>query len=671
MKYPAVITSLAVLAATLLFILIGRFWLPLVFALIFAVFAIFLLIFKRKTVKGVFLIVLTITLAATALSSAVRLNFLEAADEYRGEIFNLNGEVLTTPELTKSGEITFIIKDENITNGTIKVTFSEVNYLNKIKIGDKIEAEAVGEKERPSNNDFSKGITLKCFLPYGIKVITNENRPLTYYGELLAKRCGDIIREKVGGETGMFAAAMLTGKNLPEGKSTENFRTSGISHYFSVSGFHLAVLSGVILFFAKVLRLNNKLTVILVLVASIFGCFFAGFAIPTIRAAVMTATLAVSTLILRKGSSLNTICIITAVFLIVNPTLIYSVSFLLSFSAVFGIIVFSNLLIKFLKKFENKENLHKILKVIMPPVFISLGATLFTFPASFLFFGYLPVYSVITNLLTSFAVSVLFVFILILVFVSEVPVLCEIIATLVRAITNLVTGIATFISSLPAARLYLSFEITVLVLLAIACVIIIIKMRNRLKFKIIPIALAVALIVSSVVIFIPKTKIAVIKDYNFSGVAITNGATSMLYLFEQEENADYEEFLLKNGFSNCKYVITPNEITENEINIHNLSVEKIETEDGTALFIEAENETVLILPNNFSLKNIYKSAVCDIIVSGGNIKDPEYLYYSEMKMLITLDNSFYRRSELFKIANEVGAEFKDVSESLQVNKYLS
>ena len=98
-----------------------------------------------------------------------------------------------------------------------------------------------------------------------------------------------------------------------------------------------------------------KCSVFLSIFPVLFYCLIAGFQLPTLRAAFMVLLYMVSLLIGRKQDILSTLFAAGLVILILMPTSIFEVSFQLSFSAVFFIILLVPAMKELFKK--NEDNL--------------------------------------------------------------------------------------------------------------------------------------------------------------------------------------------------------------------------------------------------------------------------------------------------------------------------
>ncbi|RME57254.1 MAG: ComEC/Rec2 family competence protein, partial [Candidatus Dadabacteria bacterium] len=144
--------------------------------------------------------------------------------------------------------------------------------------------------------------------------------------------------------------AMLFGeKNSLTSKVRKVFQQTGISHLLVISGYHLTVvfiavrllLMAVLVNFSYFrLKINVKKTsTLFACLCSIFYALLTGFHSSAQRAAIGLSLYCLSTLLSRYVSLLNTLLFSALLMLIINPAVIFSVSFQFTFLALTGIVI--------------------------------------------------------------------------------------------------------------------------------------------------------------------------------------------------------------------------------------------------------------------------------------------------------------------------------------------
>lgn len=168
----------------------------------------------------------------------------------------------------------------------------------------------------------------------------------------------------------------------------DRLKVAGIMHVIVASGYNVSIIVG---FFEKITAFTGrKIMLTFTLLALIFYAGLSGFNPPIVRASIMGV---VGLVALISGRPKDTILWLfyTAILMIfIDPSIVYSLSFQLSFGATFGIVVFA-------------EKFNKILG-ILPAVFreataTSLAAQICTLPLIAIYFGILNPLSVLVNAL--------------------------------------------------------------------------------------------------------------------------------------------------------------------------------------------------------------------------------------------------------------------------------
>lgn len=154
-------------------------------------------------------------------------------------------------------------------------------------------------------------------------------------------------------ETSAVASALLTGvKGKISPEVYDNFRHSGLAHVLAISGLHLALFGGFIfvlirrvicLWPALVLKYSSKKIAAIGALAGTFSyMLLAGATVPTMRAFIMIALLFVGILFNRIKMSMRSLCIAVIVILFLYPESVLTVSFQMSFIAVFALILWND-----------------------------------------------------------------------------------------------------------------------------------------------------------------------------------------------------------------------------------------------------------------------------------------------------------------------------------------
>ncbi len=173
------------------------------------------------------------------------------------------------------------------------------------------------------------------------------------------------------------------------------YARTGTVHVLAVSGLHVGLLYGVLLFLLQPLRRDrtSRLVVFLVIVGVVwFYAFVTGLSASVLRSVCMFSLVELGRLIQRKSSILNTLAVVALVLLVYEPNFLFDVGFQLSFLAVAGIVLLQPL---FLQLWNPEQ---KLVRIIWELLAISVAAQLATFPLSLYYFHQFPVYFWVANL---------------------------------------------------------------------------------------------------------------------------------------------------------------------------------------------------------------------------------------------------------------------------------
>ena len=205
----------------------------------------------------------------------------------------------------------------------------------------------------------------------------------------------------LGEEEGAVSAALLIGdKSELSADFILNLSTTGGSHLFAVSGMHLSIWTGAIFF---ILRKRSRIKIAPNLITILFVlCYMAvtGFSPSVTRAGIMLIITFTGKLFRRLGDGLNSLGIALLILLAGNVYLAGNISFLLSFSATWGIVLLSPYFsFSFIKKGRKPNAANRSAAWVVNTVLISLVALAFTLPISGFFFTGISLLSPVTTLL--------------------------------------------------------------------------------------------------------------------------------------------------------------------------------------------------------------------------------------------------------------------------------
>ena len=279
----------------------------------------------------------------------------------------------------------------NLTIGDKLFLNSKFSYLSRPKNPDEFDYKTFLENKNIFHTVFANSNQ--------IQLISNHNQVnVSLLGTTIKAHLVSVLRNSgLSQEAFSICSALLVGYDDEiDGDVMQSFSHSGTLHVLSVSGMHTAVLYGVLIFlFSLIDKYDNYKKTKFVFVMLFLWVFvlITGLSPSILRAALMLSLVLFGKTFYRQGNSYNTLLLSAFILLLYNPYLIKDVGFLLSYSAVFGIMYLYPTLQK-VHVFENK-----ILQNLWSGVLISVAATLFTLPISLYFFHQFPIWFVFSNLI--------------------------------------------------------------------------------------------------------------------------------------------------------------------------------------------------------------------------------------------------------------------------------
>jgi competence protein ComEC len=242
-----------------------------------------------------------------------------------------------------------------------------------------------------------------------------------------------------------IAKALLIGyRDEIDSDTYQAFANTGLVHLIAISGMHLGIFYlGVlkIILHLNYFKKRRKLATIFALI--FMWCFALLTSLPAsiLRSGIMFSALAIAQFIERKVSSINVLSFTAFILLIIKPLWLFDVGFLLSFLAVFGILIFY-------KPIYNKlKHKNKFIDFFIQLTSISLAAQIFTFPISIYFFHQMPLLFLITNLVAIPLVSLLLYGLILLILFTPIPFLASFIGKILSLLLQFLVKIIAFFNS--------------------------------------------------------------------------------------------------------------------------------------------------------------------------------------------------------------------------------
>lgn len=248
----------------------------------------------------------------------------------------------------------------------------------------------------------------------------------------------------------VFAVAMgilLGDKSYLNLELKDAFSGAGAMHLLAVSGLHVGIFLVILQWLFKTFgrRVPRWLQFGLILIILWTYAGITGFSPSVNRAVTMFSFVALGTLTGRRYDSINGLIASAMILLAINPYFLFDIGFQLSYSAMFGIFLFSPLIERslYIK--------HKWVKFIWSGTAVALAAQLTTFPLTLYYFHQFPNYFLVTNLGLMVISGVMMAIGLGLITLGNVPALGTAVALLFVVTITALIAFVEWISKLPNA----------------------------------------------------------------------------------------------------------------------------------------------------------------------------------------------------------------------------
>lgn len=373
------------------------------------------------------------------------------------ETLTVRAEVEDYPQYTDNSVILHLsLREKDLPESSTYVASYDFD-VPELCPGDIVEAELRFKSARMKYGEYydynlSKGLTANATLAGDVRIIERSDGEIQYLPESIALRLREIILSIYPDDTAPFMLSMIVGDKSKLHDDVElntAMSVSGIAHIIAVSGMHVAFLVG---FLQLVFGNRRALACFCITLVWLF-VLVAGAPPSAVRAGIMQTLLLLAPIFGRENDALTSLGFALALILLINPFACGSVGLQLSFGAMAGIVSFAQPLYNTLK--DKLANLGRIGDYAAGTVSSSLAVSVFTVPLVAVHFGYVSLYSVLTNVLTLWVVSFVFISGIVICAVALISLPVARLAALLASYgVRYITGTAKLVLRLPYSALY-------------------------------------------------------------------------------------------------------------------------------------------------------------------------------------------------------------------------
>lgn len=262
-------------------------------------------------------------------------------------------------------------------------------------------------------------------------------------------------------------------KNLDE-NIKENFTKLGLSHLLAVSGSNVGIVILILSYIFKKVKLNKFISFVTTCLFIFAFCAISGFEVSVLRASIISIIFLFTSLISLKLNKYLSITIALILILLSNPYCIFNVSFILSFTAFIGIILFSKRIDSFFNVYITKiiglDNvneitkgrsniylvmIYKLLKLISNILSLYFSVMILILPIQIYFFNSITAISIVSNVVIYIFSSVQLILGYLFVFVCYIPYFSDVLANFNYLLLWIIIRIVNALVSLNAFEIKL------------------------------------------------------------------------------------------------------------------------------------------------------------------------------------------------------------------------
>lgn len=333
--------------------------------------------------------------------------------------------------------------------------------------GDSIEvfcpfgAESTCTKDNPDstfadyhNYLFNSGISATAYSPTGQWRVISHHEPKGVFERLKAVQ-SEMVRHyaEAGfrGNEGAIIMAMTTGdKSVLSEELRQQYSQAGVAHVLALSGFHLTIIYTIIelLIIGRMPRLRWRIwgrgVTMLALCAF---TIMAGSPPSLVRAFIMCAVMIVSSMIRHGNIPMNSLFLAISIMLAYNPMMFLDAGFQLSVMSMMGLTSVCDWMTKIID--IRQWGIHRIWGLVSS----TIVCTLFTLPLVTYYFGYIPLLSVLSNLVVPFLAIIMMYIAIIWWILTPLPLVQDFVGDALTVTVRLMNQFTQWISSMDWAIL--------------------------------------------------------------------------------------------------------------------------------------------------------------------------------------------------------------------------
>ena len=239
---------------------------------------------------------------------------------------------------------------------------------------------------------------------------TPQTAPWANYAARIRVFCREQLTRWMGDESSLAMAMLLGDTSTMEQDDQLAFRNAGVAHLMSVSGLHVGLLAGALSWLLTLFYIRKSVRLPILAIFLVLYCGITGFAPASQRAAIMGFLVLLGEAAGRKPDPLALLATAALIVLVIHPLELFSAGFVLSFTAMAGILFLCLPLLGILRRLlperardvrrsKTEKRLWRLADGVLLSIAVSLSAQAGVLLPMATYFHQLPLYGLLFNLL--------------------------------------------------------------------------------------------------------------------------------------------------------------------------------------------------------------------------------------------------------------------------------
>lgn len=218
------------------------------------------------------------------------------------------------------------------------------------------------------------------------------------YKERILNAINENINKMYSPNTAGIAKALTIGDKSDISKELrDNFSITGTAHILAVSGLHVGIIAGAIIWLFSFLK-NDWLKFVMTILSLWAYLFLIDYPASAVRASLMIALYLFATTIQRQATPLNIVSATAVFIIIISPKITFNTGFQMSMGAILGITIFFEPIRNFFKQFFKKDNSFN--KYLINSLALTFSSSIIVSPIVAYYFNIYSIISPLANLVS-------------------------------------------------------------------------------------------------------------------------------------------------------------------------------------------------------------------------------------------------------------------------------